>query len=217
MLYFGINHSTVFATSNNQENEAIQAAFQVEISRVTEPPIDTTLDTVIDDQDPDLPEEDSGTNTTTPVNPSNSDTPAEATRRRLVTVETQSQPQRLGTIIRNQNLGTTTATTLIQSLRTLRSALRRHLLPPEHLHVATAAASAASATLPFGSQTRSHPRSTIHRSKGTLRRRHRSIGPSRSGTPPAASAYRRLKGIATVGSLGRLLARLEVSRVGIRR
>ena len=43
---------------------------------VTEPPIYTTLDTVIDDQDPDLPEEDSGTNTTTPVNPSNPDTPA---------------------------------------------------------------------------------------------------------------------------------------------
>lgn len=42
----------------HHENVAIHEAMEAELRKVSEPPIDTTLDTVIDDQDPDLPEDD---------------------------------------------------------------------------------------------------------------------------------------------------------------
>lgn len=60
----------------HQENVAVHAAYEAELAKVSEPPIDTTLDTVIGDQDPDLPEETDGTIANPPVeNPQISDPP----------------------------------------------------------------------------------------------------------------------------------------------
>ncbi|KAJ9122900.1 hypothetical protein QFC24_003938 [Naganishia onofrii] len=54
---YGIWTTAEPAVFGQQENEVIHAEYETELTLSSEPPIDTTLETIITDQDPDLPED----------------------------------------------------------------------------------------------------------------------------------------------------------------